>query len=62
MSSVFVPVDLVCPFCKKGEFDAIGLKAHLLNGWCESFNNVMSLEEEKRLLHINDTPPSLEEG
>ena len=54
MSSIFVPVDLVCPFCKEGEFDVIGLKAHLLNGWCEKFNNVISLEEERKQLGIKE--------
>ena len=32
--------DLQCPFCKETEFDAIGLKQHLINGWCESFVKV----------------------
>jgi hypothetical protein len=31
-------VDIVCPFCEEEDFDLIGLKAHLLNGYCEDFN------------------------
>lgn len=31
---------LTCPFCKEQDFDAIGLKQHLLVGWCEAFNKV----------------------
>ena len=33
-------VELVCPFCGEREFDDIGLKMHLLNGWCEPFEKV----------------------
>jgi hypothetical protein len=36
-----------CPFCKEGDFDAIGLKHHLLSGYCEDFDGVVSVEEEK---------------
>lgn len=27
-----------CPFCYEDDFDLIGLKIHLLNGWCDVFN------------------------
>lgn len=27
-----------CPFCKEDDFDLIGLKGHLINGYCEEFN------------------------
>ena len=29
---------LCCPFCKEKDFDAIGLKSHLLSGDCKLFN------------------------
>jgi len=29
--------EIVCPFCSEGDFDLIGLKMHLLAGWCEPF-------------------------
>jgi hypothetical protein len=31
---------MLCPFCDEGGFDAIGLKAHLLRGWCDAFESV----------------------
>lgn len=27
-----------CPFCNEADFDLIGLRLHLLRGWCEAFN------------------------
>jgi len=30
--------DGVCPFCAEGGFDLVGLKGHLLRGWCDKFN------------------------
>ena len=30
---------VVCPFCKEDDFDLIGLKMHLGNGWCEKYRN-----------------------
>lgn len=30
--------DGVCPFCAEGDFDLVGLKGHLLRGWCDKFN------------------------
>jgi len=32
--------ELDCPFCMEDDFDAIGLKHHLLQGHCEQFNKV----------------------
>lgn len=29
-----------CPFCKETDFDDIGLKNHLLRGWCDAFEKV----------------------
>jgi hypothetical protein len=31
---------MTCPFCGEKEFDDIGLKHHLLRGWCAQFNLV----------------------
>lgn len=31
---------LTCPFCGTNDFDAIGLKGHLLRGWCDEFEAV----------------------
>ena len=35
-----IPDDLYCPFCNLCEFDAIGLKDHLLSGDCKPFNEI----------------------
>lgn len=29
-----------CPFCNEDDFDEIGLKRHLLLGWCPVFDGV----------------------
>ena len=29
--------NVVCPFCLEGGFDFVGLKMHLLLGWCDKF-------------------------
>lgn len=31
---------IYCPFCYEDDFDLIGLKIHLINGWCDVFNGV----------------------
>ena len=31
---------LVCPWCKEADFDDIGLKLHIINGWCPVFENI----------------------
>ncbi len=31
---------LDCPFCESHDFDLLGLKIHLLNGWCDRFNGI----------------------
>jgi len=43
---------LTCPFCEETDFDDIGLKIHLLRGWCDVFNAVISPEEECHLIQI----------
>ena len=30
--------DVICPFCGEGDFDLVGLKMHLLRGWCDKLN------------------------
>ena len=30
--------DIICPFCKEGDFDLAGLKNHYLRGWCDIWN------------------------
>ena len=35
--------EVICPFCNEKDFDLIGLKAHLLRGWCSNFNNTSQI-------------------
>jgi hypothetical protein len=35
--------NMVCPFCREGDFDAVGLKAHLFR-WCERFDAIPTPE------------------
>lgn len=42
--------NMVCPFCNETDFDAIGLKSHFTSGYCEVFNNVETIEEERTRL------------
>jgi hypothetical protein len=32
--------ELKCPFCDAGEFDRVGLKAHLTHGHCEQYEAI----------------------
>ena len=31
---------LACPWCKDTDFDEVGLKLHILNGHCDSYNEL----------------------
>lgn len=35
--------EVICPFCNEKDFDLIGLKAHLLRGWCSNFNDTSQI-------------------
>lgn len=35
-----------CPFCNEQDFDLVGLKTHLTKGYCETYENTLSFEEE----------------
>lgn len=41
--------NIICPFCQETDFDAIGLKDHLLSGGCETFNTTITIEQERHL-------------
>jgi len=34
--------DIICPFCKEGDFDLIGLKHHLIH-YCESYKSTENI-------------------
>jgi hypothetical protein len=36
--------DKVCPFCKEGDFDLVGLKSHISNGDCEAYNKLPAID------------------
>jgi len=36
-----------CPFCNEKDFDLIGLKHHLLSGYCDNFENIKPIERRK---------------
>jgi len=48
------PPTINCPFCNDDDYDLIGLKMHLLRGWCEKFDTlkvppgVMDLTKRKQ--------------
>lgn len=35
--------DMNCPFCGETDFDALGLKHHLLFGYCKEFNSIVDV-------------------
>lgn len=41
-------VELVCPFCEEKDFDAIGLKLHLIKGDCDKFNDTPTRDPHPR--------------
>jgi len=41
---------IICPFCKEGDFDLIGLKYHYQMGHCEKYNET----GEVSIRRIND--------
>jgi hypothetical protein len=41
---------MICPFCGETDFDPIGLKGHLLMGWCDVFSAIETFGEERARL------------
>jgi hypothetical protein len=39
---------IACPFCNEADFDAIGLKNHLISGDCDVFEDVPAIERRVR--------------
>lgn len=37
---------LPCPFCGEDDFDAVGLKHHLIMGYCVEFNETEAIGEQ----------------
>lgn len=35
--------DVICPFCKEGGFDLMGLKHHFNSGYCAKYNDTTPL-------------------
>lgn len=51
--------ELTCPFCKETEFDAPGLKMHLLRGYCDAFEKVDVLDGAITIFSVT-APPELQ--
>jgi len=52
--------ELQCPFCKERDFDEIGLKVHLLRGWCDQLDTLASSLPERqaaRRVDVERDPP-----
>ena len=44
--------DVTCQFCKKKGFDLIGLKYHFEMGYCQPYNDTLTVEEESKLWQV----------
>jgi hypothetical protein len=40
--------DLTCPLCGETDFDKVVLKIHIINGWCDEFENTKVPERYKQ--------------
>ncbi len=38
---------ITCPFCKEGEFDLIGLRHHLMCGYCQVFEATLTVDQAR---------------
>jgi hypothetical protein len=47
---------MTCPFCKEEDFDAIGLKLHLIMWGCEAFDAVETVQQERERLQRSAEP------
>lgn len=45
--------EAVCPFCGEKGFDLIGLKTHMVEGYCAEYKETPSWEEYERWKHIS---------
>jgi len=53
---------MVCPFCGDNDFDAVGLKGHLLND-CAVFDSTETpMQERRRLEAENARQPTAQAG
>ena len=51
--------DVVCPFCGEGNFDIVGLKTHLVRGWCDKFNETsLDVPHTREANPMVDTRPT----
>jgi len=37
--------NIICPFCLEKDFDLIGLKYHLKNGFCSQFEKIINIKK-----------------
>jgi hypothetical protein len=53
-------MEVECPFCKDKGMDLVGLKHHILTGYCEGYEKTMTIweESEARKNGTLATPPT----
>ncbi len=49
--------DIVCPLCGETDFDAYGLRAHFVRGWCEVAEAAEAMEETRAPKEVDDDEP-----
>lgn len=54
--------DLICPWCGESGFDLIGLKLHILNGNCDSYEQIEVVPGPFGLEATKHTPQPPQEG
>lgn len=55
-------MEIECPFCKDKGMDLVGLKHHILTGYCEGYEKTMTVwqESEARKKELLATSPTEE--
>lgn len=43
--------NVTCPFCGESDFDLVGLKSHFMKGYCDQYNETITVEQERAIWH-----------
>lgn len=38
---------MLCPFCKDDGFDLVGVRNHIIKGYCEVLNSIETIKQER---------------